>query len=59
MKFGRRVFLGTVAYPVVESAAINSAVASLGQFREDTVNASVFGGNNPKAVRVCDRAGWQ
>ena len=46
-------------YPVVENAAVNSTVASLGQFKEDTVNASVFGGNNPKAVRICDRADWQ
>ena len=38
---------------------VNSTIASFGEFKEDTVNASVFGGNNPEAVRICDRAGWQ
>ena len=43
----------------LERVAVNSPIGSFGEFKEDTVNASVFGGNNPEAVRICDRAGWQ
>jgi iron(III) transport system substrate-binding protein len=46
-------------YPVVEGVAIDSVVASFGEFKEDPLNASVFGSNNPEALRITDRAGWQ
>ena len=56
----QRVFAeGNNEYPVVQAAAVDSTVASFGEFKEDTVSASIFGRNNPQAVRVCDRAGWQ
>ncbi|MEM9161868.1 MAG: Fe(3+) ABC transporter substrate-binding protein [Cyanobacteria bacterium P01_F01_bin.4] len=50
---------GNNEYPVVEGVAVNSTVASFGDFKEDSVNASIIGSNNSAAVRVCDRAGWQ
>ncbi|MGB3200030.1 MAG: Fe(3+) ABC transporter substrate-binding protein [Nodosilinea sp.] len=45
-------------YPVVEGVAVDSVVASFGDFKEDSLNASVFGSNNPEALRITDRAGW-
>jgi iron(III) transport system substrate-binding protein len=45
-------------YPVVEGVAIDSVVAGFGEFKADTLNASVFGRNNPEALRITDRAGW-
>lgn len=50
---------GNNEYPVVEGASIDSVVQSFGDFKEDSVSAAVFGRNNPLALRVCDRAGWQ
>lgn len=49
---------GNNEYPVVEGVAANSTVASFGDFKEDNVNAAIFGRNNPKALQICDRAGW-
>ncbi|QQE66223.1 Fe(3+) ABC transporter substrate-binding protein [Leptolyngbya sp. BL0902] len=46
-------------YPVVEGVAIDSVVASFGEFRADPLNAAVFGRNNPEALRITDRAGWK
>lgn len=45
-------------YPVVDGVAVDSVVASFGDFKEDSLNASVFGSNNPEALRITDRAGW-
>lgn len=46
-------------YPVVEGVAVDSVVAGFGDFKEDPLNASVFGSNNPEALRITDRAGWK
>jgi iron(III) transport system substrate-binding protein len=46
-------------YPVVEGVATNSAVASFGDFKEDSLSAEVLGENNPEALRITDRAGWK
>ncbi|MGB3312282.1 MAG: Fe(3+) ABC transporter substrate-binding protein [Nodosilinea sp.] len=45
-------------YPVVEGVEVGSVVAGFGDFKEDPLNASVFGSNNPEALRITDRAGW-
>lgn len=45
-------------YPVLEGAALDPVLASLGTFKEDTLNASVFGRNNAEALQIMDRAGW-
>ncbi|MEO1351086.1 MAG: Fe(3+) ABC transporter substrate-binding protein [Cyanobacteria bacterium J06635_15] len=50
---------GNNEYPVVEGAPLDPVVASFGEFKEDTVSAAVFGRNNPTALQVCDRAGWE
>lgn len=46
-------------YPVVEGVAANSVVASFGDFKEDPLNAEVFGENNLEALQITDRAGWR
>ena len=56
--FAQRLFAeGNNEYPVVGAGA--GPVAELGDFKEDAVNASVFGANQALAVKVFDRAGWK
>ena len=46
-------------YPVVETVAPSSTIASLGEFKSDALNLSILGVNNKQAVKLMDRAGWQ
>ncbi|HEY9734697.1 MAG TPA: Fe(3+) ABC transporter substrate-binding protein [Trichocoleus sp.] len=56
----QRIFAeGNNEYPVLDGVAVDSVVTSFGDFKEDTLNASIFGQNNPEALQVCDRAGWK
>jgi iron(III) transport system substrate-binding protein len=56
----QRIFAdGNNEYPVVDAVPPSDVVASLGDFKEDDVSAAVFGRNNPTALMICDRAGWQ
>ena len=48
---------GNNEYPVV--GEVSGPVASLGTFKEDSVNASLFGERQREAVMVYDRAGWR
>jgi iron(III) transport system substrate-binding protein len=50
---------GNNEYPVVRGTRLSAQLASLGEFREDTLNAAVFGRNNEAALRLMDRAGWR
>ena len=50
---------GNNEYPVVKGAGTVPALKSFGAFKEDKVNAAVFGRNNPAAIRIMDRAGWR
>ena len=50
---------GNNEYPVVEGVETVPVLKAFGTFKEDAVNAAVFGGNNPAAVRIMDRAGWR
>lgn len=45
-------------YPVVQGVSLDPVLQSLGEFKEDPVNASIFGRNNDEALRIMDRAGW-
>lgn len=57
-EFAQRLFAeGNNEYPVVGQAT--GAITLLGEFQEDNVNASVFGVNQPLAVRLFDNAGWR
>ncbi|MER3431910.1 MAG: Fe(3+) ABC transporter substrate-binding protein [Leptolyngbya sp. ERB_1_1] len=47
-------------YPAVKGAAIDSVLLSYGKtFKEDPLNAAVFGKNNAEALKLMDRAGWK
>jgi iron(III) transport system substrate-binding protein len=46
-------------YPVVPKAKISKTLASFGEFKADTLNLTLLGENNPKAVKLMDRAGWR
>lgn len=50
---------GNNEYPVRAGVAIDPVLASFGKFKEDQLNAAVFGRNNAEALKVMDRAGWK
>jgi len=50
---------GNNEYPVRAGVAIDPVLASFGKFKEDKLNAAVFGRNNAEALKVMDRAGWK
>ena len=50
---------GNNEYPVVEGVDPVSVLESFGDFKEDQLNAAVFGNNNEKAIQIMDRAGWR
>ena len=48
---------GNNEYPVF--GEVSGPVSSLGSFKEDSLNASLFGERQREAVMVYDRAGWR
>lgn len=46
-------------YPVVQKVQIDPVLASFGQFKEDSLNASIYGRNGKTALEIMDRAGWK
>ena len=50
---------GSYEYPVVADVPVAPVVEGFDDFTEDTVNVVVLGENNPEAVRIMDRVGWQ
>lgn len=51
---------GNNEYPIVEGVGTDNAeLDSLGEFKADSLNVSVLGVNQPEAVAVYDKAGWQ
>jgi iron(III) transport system substrate-binding protein len=50
---------GNNEYPVRAGVAIDPVLASFGRFKEDKLDASVFGRKNADALKVMDRAGWK
>lgn len=51
--------LGNNEYPVVQGVQADEVVAGFGQFKEDSLNAAIFGRNNLEALQIMDRAGWK
>ncbi len=45
-------------YPVVSGVPRDALLSSLGSFKEDRLNARVFGEKNAVALKTMDRAGW-
>lgn len=50
---------GNFEYPAVPGVPVHPVVAAWGPFREDTLNAAVYGKNNGEALKLMDRAGWK
>ncbi len=51
---------GNNEWPVVKGAPLdNKALASLGNFKMDTLNISVLGKNQPEAQKIFDRVGYK
>ena len=50
---------GNYEYPVSKVAETSPVIASWGSFKEDNLNAAVFGKNNEEALKIMDRAGWK
>ena len=50
---------GNFEYPVAPGVEVAPTVEAFGDFTGDTLNVSVLGENNPEAVRIMDRVGWQ
>lgn len=46
-------------YPAVADTKMQDTLASWGKFKEDKLNAAVYGSNNAEALRIMDRAGWK
>ncbi|MCL6435491.1 MAG: Fe(3+) ABC transporter substrate-binding protein [Leptolyngbyaceae cyanobacterium HOT.MB2.61] len=46
-------------YPALAKVALDPVLASLGTFKEDKLNAAVYGKNNAEALKIMDRAGWK
>jgi iron(III) transport system substrate-binding protein len=56
--YAQRLFAeGNNEYPI--TGETTGPIAGLGTFREEAVNASLFGKRQAEAVRVFDRAGWR
>jgi iron(III) transport system substrate-binding protein len=55
----QRIFVASSdEYPAVESAGLSRSLVSLGEFKTDPVNVSVYGTNQALAQMIFDRAGW-
>jgi len=50
---------GNFEYPVVADVAPHPALAALGTFRADQLNAQRYGAMAPQALQIMQRAGWR
>src|SRR5690606_16329574 len=50
---------GNYEFPVVGGVALHPVIAGWAEFKEDQINAAVFGRNNEAALKLMDRAGWK
>ncbi|MEX0995673.1 MAG: Fe(3+) ABC transporter substrate-binding protein [Flavobacteriaceae bacterium] len=56
----QKVFaLSNYEYPVNSNVAISETLKNWGTFKEDTINLSLLGENNKKAVILFDEASWK
>jgi iron(III) transport system substrate-binding protein len=50
---------GNNEYPAAGRVKDNAELASLGEFRKDTINVTLLGRNQAAAQQIYDRAGWK
>ncbi len=46
-------------FPVLDGVEMSEVLQQFGEFDGDPVNVAVYGINNPRAIRLMDRAGWR
>jgi iron(III) transport system substrate-binding protein len=51
--------VGNHEFPVLNGIDITGVLEQFGEFEGDAINVSVYGTNNPRAIRLMDRAGWR
>ena len=49
---------GNYEFPAVPGVPLEPALARLGDFKTDQINASKYGEHNAEAVKLMDRVGW-
>lgn len=50
---------GNNEFTMLEGVELPPALEAFGTFESDAVNMTVYGENNPDAIRLMDRAGWR
>ena len=50
---------GNYEFPVIANVGLHPVIQSWAEFKEDQINAAVFGRNNEAALKLMDRAGWK
>jgi len=50
---------GNNEYPVIAGVLDNTELKSLGSFKPDAINVSIYGKHQPLAQKIYDRAGWR
>ena len=51
--------VGNNEFPVLDGLDLPDALDSFGEYESDAVNVSMYGINNPRSIRLMDRAGWR
>lgn len=51
--------IGNNEFPILENMELPPVLEQFGMFESDAVNVTSYGENNPEAIRLMDRAGWQ
>lgn len=51
--------VGNNEFPVIDGLQLPDALNAFGQYESDAVNVSMYGTNNPLAIRLMDRVGWR
>ena len=46
-------------FPVLDGIELPDVLSNFGDYESDAVNVSMYGVNNPLAIRLMDRAGWR
>lgn len=55
----QQIFAGSnYEYPVLQGVPKDAVLTSFGSFKEDKLNANIFGEKNTVALQMMDRAGW-
>ena len=51
--------IGNNEFPVLDGLELPDVLSQFGEYDSDAINVAVYGVNNPRAIRLMDRAGWR